>query len=109
MRVTLFAPPCCTIRAADFFDPRVTEERYFTRDALGRVYAVLTVSSRVKCWSSGGEEGNELAAVESIIKWWTTEEFPQLVGLPLVGIGASSGGYVPHHHRRRLRLVPSRM
>jgi len=108
LRAALFAAPGCTIRATDFFDaspgcPRcagLPEERRFTRAALARGYAVLSVSSRAECWSldaaGGGEEeggGSELAAVESIIKWWTTEEFPQLAGLPLVGIGASSGGY----------------
>ncbi|KAG2649685.1 uncharacterized protein LOC120655185 [Panicum virgatum] len=103
LRAALFAAPGCTIRATDFFDastgcPRcagLPEERRFTRAALARGYAVLAVSSRAECWSldAGGEGGSELAAVESIIKWWTTEEFPQLAGLPLVGIGASSGGY----------------
>ncbi|PVH65885.1 hypothetical protein PAHAL_1G097700 [Panicum hallii] len=104
LRASLFAAPGCTIRATDFFDaspgcPRcagLPEERRFTRAALSRGYAVLAVSSRAECWSldaGGGEEGSELAAVESIIKWWTTEEFPQLAGLPIVGIGASSGGY----------------
>lgn len=105
LRAALFAAPGCTIRATDFFDaspgcPRCTglpEERRFTRAALSRGYAVLAVSSRDQCWSldaaDGGEEGSELAAVESIIKWWTTEKYPQLAGLPLVGIGASSGGF----------------
>ncbi|CAN6237643.1 unnamed protein product [Urochloa humidicola] len=111
LRAALFAAPGCTIRATDFFDaspgcPRcagLPEERRFTAAALARGYAVLAVSSRAECWSldaagSGGgggegEGGSELAAVESIIKWWTTEEHPQLAGLPLVGVGASSGGY----------------
>ncbi|CAN6250907.1 unnamed protein product [Urochloa humidicola] len=107
LRAALFAAPGCTIRATDFFDaspgcPRcagLPEERRFTAAALARGYAVLAVSSRAECWSldasaaGAGEEGSELAAVESIIRWWTTEEHPQLAGLPLVGIGASSGGY----------------
>ncbi|TKW37104.1 hypothetical protein SEVIR_1G027000v4 [Setaria viridis] len=101
LRAALFAAPGCTIRATDFFDaspgcPRcagLPEERRFTRAALGRGYAVLAVSSRAECWSLDEGKGSELAAVESIIRWWTTEEFPQLAGLPLVGIGASSGGY----------------
>ncbi|GJN19401.1 hypothetical protein PR202_gb06678 [Eleusine coracana subsp. coracana] len=109
-RAVLFAAPGCTIRATDFFDtspgcPRCSglpEERRFTRAVLARGYAVLVVSSRAECWSlddaapGEGEKGNdssELAAVASIIKWWTQEKFPQLAGLPLVGIGASSGGY----------------
>jgi hypothetical protein len=107
LRAALFAAPGCTIRATDFFDaspgcPRCTglpEERRFTRAALSRGYAVLAVSSRAECWSlddgggGDGEDSSELAAVQSIIKWWTTEKYPQLAGLPLVGIGASSGGY----------------
>lgn len=105
-RAVLFAAPGCTIRATDFFDaspgcPRcrgLPEERRFTREALARGYAVLVVSSRAECWSldaaaGEGEGGSELAAVASIIKWWTEEKFPQLAGLPVVGIGASSGGY----------------
>jgi hypothetical protein len=65
----------------------------FTRVALGCGYAVLAVSNRAECWSldaGEGEEGSELAVVESIIRWWTTEEFPHIGGLPLVGIGVSS-------------------
>ncbi|KAF8670514.1 hypothetical protein HU200_050534 [Digitaria exilis] len=106
LRAALFAAPGCTIRATDFFDASPTpggcplcaglpEERRFTREALSRGYAVLAVSSRAECWSlaGSGEDGSELTAVESIIKWWTTEKFPHLAGLPLVGIGASSGGY----------------
>ncbi|TVU33183.1 hypothetical protein EJB05_24969, partial [Eragrostis curvula] len=69
-------------------------ERRFTRAALARGYTVLAVSSRAECWSlDDSGEGSELAAVESIIKWWTNEKHPQLADLPLVGIGASSGGY----------------
>ncbi|CAL5059276.1 unnamed protein product [Urochloa decumbens] len=103
LRAALFAAPGCTIRATDFFDaspgcPRcagLPEERRFTAAALARGYAVLAVSSRAECWSldASASDSSELAAVESIIKWWTTEEHPQLAGLPLVGIGASSGGY----------------
>jgi hypothetical protein len=101
-RAVLFAAPGCTIRATDFFDaspgcPRCTglpEERRFVRAALARGYAVVVVSSRAKCWSLDDEgEGSELAAAASIIKWWTEEKHAQLAGLPLVGIGASSGGY----------------
>ncbi|KAG8070215.1 hypothetical protein GUJ93_ZPchr0006g41750 [Zizania palustris] len=100
-RAAVFVAPGCTIRAADFFDasagcPRCTglpEERLFTREALRRGYAVLAVSSRAECWSLDIGEGSELAAVESIIEWWVKEKHPQLAGLPLVGIGASSGGY----------------
>ncbi|KAL6888204.1 hypothetical protein ACP4OV_009230 [Aristida adscensionis] len=102
-RAALFVAPGCTIRATDAFDaspgcPRcagLPEERRFARAALARGYAVLAVSSRAQCWSldDGGGEGGELRAVESIIRWWTTERHPQLAALPLVGIGASSGGY----------------
>uniref|UniRef100_J3LB44 Peptidase S9 prolyl oligopeptidase catalytic domain-containing protein n=1 Tax=Oryza brachyantha TaxID=4533 RepID=J3LB44_ORYBR len=101
-RAALFAAPGCTIRATDFFDASpgcpscagLPEERRFTSEALRRGYAVLAVSSRAESWSLDTEEGSELAAVESIIEWWVREKHPhQLAGLPLVGIGASSGGY----------------
>ncbi|KAL6629649.1 hypothetical protein ACP70R_029414 [Stipagrostis hirtigluma subsp. patula] len=100
-RAAVFVAPGCTIRATDFFDaspgcPRcagLPEERRFTRAALRRGYAVLAVSSRAECWSLGAGEGSELDAVESIIRWWTQEKHPQLAAVPLVGIGASSGGY----------------
>ncbi|BAF08279.1 uncharacterized protein [Oryza sativa Japonica Group] len=101
-RAAVFVAPGCTIRATDFFDaspgcPRcagLPEERRFTREALRRGYAVLAVSSRAECWSLDTGDGGELAAVESIIEWWVKERHPnQLAGLPLVGIGASSGGY----------------
>ena len=102
-RVAVFVAPGCTIRATDFFDaspgcPRcagLPEERRFTREALRRGYAVLSVSSRAQCWSldPASGDGTELAAVESIINWWVKERHPELGGLPLVGIGASSGGY----------------
>lgn len=101
-RAAVFVAPGCTIRATDFFDASpgcphcagLPEERRFTRAVLRRGYAVLAVSSRAKCWSlDAASDGSELSAVESIIKWWVKEEHPQLGGLPLVGIGASSGGY----------------
>jgi hypothetical protein len=111
-RAAVFVAPGCTIRATDFFDaspgcPRcagLPEERRFTRKALRRGYAVLAVSSRAECWSLDAADGSELAAVESIIGWWVKEKHPELGGLPLVGIGASSGGYFVSALAARVRF-----
>ncbi|XP_047076736.1 uncharacterized protein LOC124686900 [Lolium rigidum] len=112
-RAAVFVAPGCTIRATDFFDaspgcPRcagLPEERRFTREALRRGYAVLAVSSRAECWSlDASASGNELAAVESIIKWWVNDQHPDLHGLPLVAIGASSGGYFVSALAARVRF-----
>lgn len=113
-RAAMFVAPGCTIRATDFFDaspgcPRcagLPEERRFTREALRRGYAVLAVSSRAECWSldAAASGGSELAAVASIIDWWVKERHPELVGLPLVGIGASSGGYFVSALAARVRF-----
>ncbi|XP_048562109.1 uncharacterized protein LOC125542929 [Triticum urartu] len=115
-RAAVFVAPGCTIRATDFFDaspgcPRcagLPEERRFTREALRRGYAVLAVSSRAECWSldaaSASGDGSELAAVGSVIEWWVKEQHPELGGLPLVGIGASSGGYFVSALAARVRF-----
>uniref|UniRef100_A0ACD5Z8D8 Uncharacterized protein n=1 Tax=Avena sativa TaxID=4498 RepID=A0ACD5Z8D8_AVESA len=114
-RASVFVAPGCTIRATDFFDaspgcPRcagLPEERRFTREALRRGYAVLAVSSRAECWSidaAASGDGSELAAVASIIDWWLKEQHPELGGLPLVGIGASSGGYFVSALAARVRF-----
>ncbi|KAF7028268.1 hypothetical protein CFC21_040219 [Triticum aestivum] len=113
-RAAVFVSPGCTIRATDFFDaspgcPRcagLPEERRFTREALRRGYAVLAVSSRAECWSldAASGDGSELAAVGSIIEWWVKEQHPELGRLPLVGIGASSGGYFVSALAARVRF-----
>ncbi|PNT66220.1 uncharacterized protein LOC100824302 [Brachypodium distachyon] len=112
-RAAVFVAPGCTIRATDFFDASpgcphcagLPEERRFTSAALRRSYAVLAVSSRAQCWSlDAAGEDTELAAVESIIKWLVNEEHPELRGLPLIGIGASSGGYFVSALAARVRF-----
>uniref|UniRef100_A0ACD5ZMK4 Uncharacterized protein n=1 Tax=Avena sativa TaxID=4498 RepID=A0ACD5ZMK4_AVESA len=114
-RAAIFVAPGCTIRATDFFDASpgcphcagLPEERRFTREALRRGYAVLAVSSRAECWSldaAASGDGSELAAVASIIDWWVKEQYPELGGLPLVGIGASSGGYFVSALAARVRF-----
>ncbi|KAK3156420.1 hypothetical protein QOZ80_2AG0107060 [Eleusine coracana subsp. coracana] len=72
---------------------------------------LFAAPGRAECWSldddAPGEKGSdssELAAVASIIKWWTQEKFPQLAGLPLVSIGASSGGYFVSALAARVRF-----
>ncbi|KVI05235.1 uncharacterized protein LOC112524183 [Cynara cardunculus var. scolymus] len=91
----LFLAHGCSGRAANFWDKSpncahcigLPEERLIVLKALARKFAVITVSSRGKCWSLG----KETLVVEGIIKWWVEKE--NLEKLPLVALGASSGGY----------------
>lgn len=63
------------------------EETQIALDALARKYAVLVVSSTDSCWTYGDEK----LRVHGIIRWWVEKN--GLEKLPLVGLGASSGGY----------------
>lgn len=91
----LFIAHGCNGQAANFWDKSSTcpdcvglpEERLITLHALARKFAVLTVSSVGVCWSFVKER----LIVEGIIKWWVEEH--KLEKLPLVALGASSGGY----------------
>ncbi|KAL3502868.1 hypothetical protein ACH5RR_037317 [Cinchona calisaya] len=91
----LFLAHGCNGRAANFWDksPKcktcvgLPEERLIVLHALARKFAVLAVSSAGRCWTYG----EELLIVKDIIKWWLAKK--NLEKLPLVGLGASSGGY----------------
>ncbi|KAI3734289.1 hypothetical protein L6452_13754 [Arctium lappa] len=91
----LFLAHGCSGRAANFWDKSpncphcigLPEERLIVHNALARNFAVVTVSSRGKCWSLG----KETLVVEGIIKLWVAKQ--NLEKLPLVALGASSGGY----------------
>uniref|UniRef100_A0A7C9D2V3 Uncharacterized protein n=1 Tax=Opuntia streptacantha TaxID=393608 RepID=A0A7C9D2V3_OPUST len=63
------------------------EESQIILDALAWKYAVLVVSSSKSCWTYGQER----IRVGDIIRWWFEKN--GLVQVPLVGLGASSGGY----------------
>ncbi|KAF6171234.1 hypothetical protein GIB67_036902 [Kingdonia uniflora] len=63
------------------------EDRLIVLHAFARKFAVLTVSSVVRCWSLGEER----LLVKDIIKWWIKKN--KLEKLPLMALGDSSGGY----------------
>ncbi|OMO60802.1 hypothetical protein COLO4_33735 [Corchorus olitorius] len=94
-KAVIFLAHGCTGRAANFWDrsskcPKCVgwpEERLITLHALARKYAVLTVSSAGECWTFDKEK----LIVEDIIRWWVKRQ--KLEKLPLVALGASSGGY----------------
>lgn len=91
----LFLAHGCNGRASNFWDksPKcpycvgLPEERLITLHALARRFAVLAVSSAGRCWSFGEER----VIVKDIIEWWLAKQ--RLTKLPLVALGASSGGY----------------
>ncbi|XP_022947012.1 uncharacterized protein LOC111451016 [Cucurbita moschata] len=94
-KAVLFFAHGCNGKAINFWDksPKcpscvgLPEERLIVLHALSRHFAVLTISSSQKCWTLG----KELAIVKGIIFWWVKKN--KLKKLPLVGLGASSGGY----------------
>ncbi|KAK3042440.1 hypothetical protein RJ639_000164 [Escallonia herrerae] len=94
-KAVLFLAHGCNGRAANFWDrstkcPQcvgLPEERLIVLHALARKFAVVAVSSAGRCWSFGKER----LLVGGIIKWWVKKQ--NLEKLPLVALGASSGGY----------------
>ncbi|XP_059663327.1 uncharacterized protein LOC132309000 [Cornus florida] len=94
-KAVLFLAHGCDGRAANFWDRSANcpncvglpEERLIVLHALARNFAVLTVSSAGRCWSFGKEK----LIVKGIIKWWV--EKYKFEKIPLVALGASSGGY----------------
>ncbi|XVF58540.1 hypothetical protein PTKIN_Ptkin07bG0074400 [Pterospermum kingtungense] len=94
-KAVLFLAHGCSGRAVNFWDrsskcPKcigLPEERLVVLHALARKFAVLTISSTGVCWTFGEEK----MIVEDIIRWWVKRQ--KLEKLPLVALGASSGGY----------------
>ena len=94
-KAVLFLAHGCDGRAANFWDKSnacpncvgLPEERLIALNALARKFAVLTISSKGKCWAFG----KEIIIVKDIITWWVKKN--KLETLPLVALGASSGGY----------------
>ncbi|XVF16823.1 hypothetical protein REPUB_Repub10bG0065200 [Reevesia pubescens] len=94
-KAVLFLAHGCSGRAVNFWDrsskcPKcvgLPEERLVVLHALARKFAVLTISSAGRCWTYGKER----LIVEDIIRWWVKRQ--KLEKLPLVALGASSGGY----------------
>ncbi|XP_059283241.1 uncharacterized protein LOC132036863 [Lycium ferocissimum] len=94
-KAILFLAHGCNGKAANFWDrsPKcpncvgLPEERLITLNALAKRFAVLGVSSSGRCWSM--EE--ERFIIKDIIEWWVVKQ--KLQSMPLVALGASSGGY----------------
>ncbi|KAJ0971447.1 hypothetical protein J5N97_019406 [Dioscorea zingiberensis] len=94
-KAVIFIAHGCNGRAANFWDRSpecpncvgLPEERLIVLQALVRKFAVLTVSSLGRCWSLRKEKDS----VRWIIKWWIAKH--GLEKLPVVALGASSGGY----------------
>ncbi|KAH1038361.1 hypothetical protein J1N35_040104 [Gossypium stocksii] len=94
-KAVLFLAHGCSGRTVNFWDksPKcpecvgLPEERLLVLHALARKFAVLTISSAGRCWAFGEER----LIVEDIITWWVKRQ--NLGKLPLVALGASSGGY----------------
>lgn len=94
-KAVLFLAHGCSGRAVNFWDRSSTcpncvglpEERLLVLHALSQKFAVLTISSAGRCWTFG----EEMFIVKHIIRWWVEKK--KLQKLPLVALGASSGGH----------------
>lgn len=94
-KAIVFLAHGCDGRAANFWDKSskcahcvgLPEERLITLNALARKFAVIAVSSAGTCWSFKEER----VVVKDVIEWWIAKK--KLQSLPLVALGASSGGY----------------
>ncbi|XP_074379913.1 uncharacterized protein LOC141721071 [Apium graveolens] len=94
-KAVLFLAHGCSGKAGNFWDRTsscpdcvgLPEERLIVLHALSRKFAVLTITSSGKCWSFG----NERLVVVGVVKWWIEKQ--NLEKIPLVALGASSGGY----------------
>ena len=93
-RAVMFLAHGCNCKASFFWDKHAEcatcsgapEERAFVMKALRKSYAVIAISSREKCWRK-----DDSRRVKFILESWI-DKF-NLVELPLLGLGASSGGY----------------
>ncbi|KAI5000387.1 hypothetical protein ZWY2020_004976 [Hordeum vulgare] len=94
-RGVLFVAHGCHCRPENFWPPSqhcpgcvgLPEDVAITARALRRRFAVLAVASAGDCWSLGKEVGAAKRAIQS----WTAKN--GLGDLPVVALGASSGGY----------------
>ncbi|XP_021898357.1 uncharacterized protein LOC110815035 [Carica papaya] len=105
-KAVLFLAHGCNGRAANFWDRSarcpicvgLPEERLLVLHALARNFAVLTISSAGRCWTLGKER----LLVKNTIRWWVERQ--KLEALPLVALGASSGGYFVSSLANELRF-----
>ena len=94
-KAILFLAHGCNGRAAFFWDKStdcaeclgLPEERVIVMHALAKGYAVIAISSTRECWSISSDK----AKVMSILSFWIKDK--GLEGLPIVALGASSGGF----------------
>ena len=94
-KAVLFIAHGCDGSARNFWDKcsrcrncvGLPEEKKIVLDALAQRFAVLVVTSTDACWSYA-KDGSR---VKEITSWWLKKH--NLVKSPLVGLGASSGGY----------------
>ncbi|KAJ3671002.1 hypothetical protein LUZ60_008428 [Juncus effusus] len=93
-KAVLFLAHGCSNYASKFWDKSpncpncegLPEDRKIIIRALEQKFAVFAISSLGKCWSFG----KEVQTVKNLINWWLKSN--NLEHLPLVGLGASSGG-----------------
>lgn len=94
-RAVLFVAHGCRCRPENFWPPSprcpgcvgLPEDIAITARALERRFAVLALASAGECWSMG----SEVIAAKSVIRTWSAKT--GLSGVPVVALGASSGGY----------------
>lgn len=94
-KAVLFLAHGCNGRAINFWDQSLEcpdcvglpEERLLVLNGLAHRFAVVTISSAGRCWGLN----EEVLIIKNIINWWISER--KLEKLPLVALGASSGGY----------------
>lgn len=94
-KAVLFLAHGCNGRAINFWDPSpgcpncigLPEERQLVLHGLAQQFAVITISSAGRCWTLG----EEVLVVKNILQWWISKR--KLEKLPVVALGASSGGY----------------
>ncbi|KAH7444107.1 hypothetical protein KP509_02G064700 [Ceratopteris richardii] len=94
-KAVLFVAHGCHCRATYFWDKGRTcseciglpEERIIVARALVKGYAVIAISSTRECW---GLQADKMKVL-SILSSWISDK--KLGRLPVVGLGASSGGY----------------
>lgn len=95
LKGVLFLAHGCDQRAINFWDKSpqcpdcigLPEERLLVLRGLAQGFAVIAISSAQRCWTFG----KEVLVVKDILEWWIGRQ--KLEKLPLVALGASSGGY----------------
>eukprot|EP00252_Welwitschia_mirabilis_P010118 TRINITY_DN23245_c0_g1_i1.p1 TRINITY_DN23245_c0_g1~~TRINITY_DN23245_c0_g1_i1.p1 ORF type:complete len:350 (-),score=57.75 TRINITY_DN23245_c0_g1_i1:122-1171(-) len=94
-KASLFIAHGCFGSALNFWDRSpnclncigLPEERLVVLHALAHQYAIITISSKDKCWNYRKDR----PSVKRILKWWAEKK--KLDSLPMFALGASSGGY----------------